>query len=762
MRFPDELFMKRLLMSGLMGLMLLPRMVSGQPVPLYVNNGTVTNPTDIPLDVATFVNNGTIDMVTSYQVVNGQYEINPQVPFETSDTQNYTNKGTIITAPGWWFDNAPSSTGSRQLSANFVNIGDGVSSGIVSAMDDPVYGVSYLWINALNINTKGAPLFTVGANGWMQIVGTNVNLARSGLEVTPIVGRGSFNTSSNFFPDSAIYDEYWGATNMFMNSATLMQLNKGNLIVASPPHTVIPGPVNGRPPIVLENPLSDSYTNALDTASLNVTNEDGSTETIDVPTNIVQQAVFVGIGDPRYMSAQIRFQGGQFKTAAVALNTTLTNVITGLPETTTIYLVDTLASETNGGLLTNITTGSTFRPGNYLVSRVRPSEFAGGASGLGPPPVNFFYDPDFFSSSLVTNEYAAYCAFVDNLGSRPPAISGSITNLPGRINIIAGSLDLTQTRIQGEGPINIQTRHLVGSSNAVVAGPILSYNLGSTNGKLNVMNLVPNGNVLQVQGDIYAWSALWTNFSTILTPNYNIDTNTGTPTFAFNYTNIVQVTFYILMVDGSGLLSQQPAAVYDLATHATSVVISDPVTVNQSFLVDGQSFTLGNSLTFSGTVTSWSSVNAPSLKYFTNNGTLNIPNSANFGGDTAAPYSAFINNGTITASGQTINTAYFENNGTLVTGGGLYVTATSGKMQNGQVSSSADVQFSGSVLKLNQSTIASSGGLNLNVTSSLYDTGGGSSNVFTCREGFNLTTKPQTGDLLGTSHSHKSPEFCRS
>src|SRR6478735_3591027 len=57
------------------------------------NSATVTDPPQI--DATNFVNSGVIDIFTT-------------LPFETSDTLNYTNSGTMIASPGWFFDTAPS------------------------------------------------------------------------------------------------------------------------------------------------------------------------------------------------------------------------------------------------------------------------------------------------------------------------------------------------------------------------------------------------------------------------------------------------------------------------------------------------------------------------------------------------------------------------------------------------------------------------------------------------------------------------------
>jgi len=84
----------------------------------------------------------------------------------------------------------------------------------------------------------------------------------------------------------------------------------------------------------------------------------------------------------------------------------------------------------------------------------------------------------------------------------------------------------------------------------------------------------------------------------------------------------------------------------------------------------------------------------------------------------------------------------------------------SGKFQNGQINSGSDIQFSANTLKFNQSSLQASGGeLDFTVANSLADAGPNSGNTFTCDYGFNLWTKPQLGDLLGTIMTTVAPNI---
>src|SRR5438874_11883705 len=100
--------MKLLFIPGLLCLMLLP--LAGHATDaFYINNGSVIFPPQI--DATNFINNGTFD-----------FTFNPTtVPFDTSNTQNFTNNGTMLGSVGFQFDNAPSISGLRSFAANFRN-----------------------------------------------------------------------------------------------------------------------------------------------------------------------------------------------------------------------------------------------------------------------------------------------------------------------------------------------------------------------------------------------------------------------------------------------------------------------------------------------------------------------------------------------------------------------------------------------------------------------------------------------------------------
>jgi hypothetical protein len=770
---------------------------------LYSNSGTINNANLPNVDATNFVNSGTWNISTS-------------APYETSHTLNYTNKskGSMSGSVGWEFDYGPLPLGGRGMSANFFND----SSATIQANDgiiyNPVYAGflgSYLLVSATNIVNKGTLI--AGAHGEIVLTGTNVTLSRSDLEITPIQGPGSSNSGTNFLSDVQVYSLFWGTNNMTLTSSNLW--NGTNVLMSG---TNLSFLVNGN---VFDIPSSSNLTNvppvdninyfniagtyacgsinipvqlvpfapAVGSDSMNITAvvtnivsmdcSSENTHTNTEPVRIIRQAVFLNIEDPNITGA-VRFSPSPnptnaAQTVAVRLTMTSTNVITLSPQTNSIYLVDTLMSQTNSGLNVNtnfdpyyLCSGPVYRPANYIVERTDLGNyFANGSPGGGLPPANFFttgLTNYVVSNNVVQVNYAGYAAYIDNLANDRQS-GGAVTNLGGRIIINAYNLDLSLAGLVAGGYINIQANNLVGSANAAVSCQNLSYNLGSTNGNLNFTKLA-SLSIPQLQGNIVAWSATWTNgFAVVITNCSPVVTNetviTGGITNSVTVTNMVptpitnitEIDFYALIVDASSLSSQVPVTVQNLSLHSTNIVISDSMSVPNSFLLDGQTFTLlvGRYLYLYGSDQNWTYANAPNLRYFTNNGYLYIQNDAHFGDDTAAPYAEFVNNGKIYSGDQTIDSLDIQiNNGTDQTFvGDFSATARSIEITGSYVDSANDINLSANTLLIDPTDLYANGALNFNVTNSLSDNG--AANSFTCYNGFNLWLLPTNGDLLGST-----------
>jgi hypothetical protein len=758
----------------------------------YINDSVVNNPPQI--DALRFINLGTINISTTD-------------PFETSDTLFYTNSGTMAGAVGWRFDNAPPDNGLRQMADTFVNSAVGTiqaaDSTSIAIIGIPVVSPitpSYLWIHATNIVNQG--LLRVGANGWLQLAGTNVNVSRSGLEVVDIAQSGAVGSinnppGTNFLGAAGISDVWWGQTNLNFSSANIWDGQSAS----APPHPV--QEVGGFGTVVfgLPGPFADSYSNSFGVV-MSVTNIVGIPnpgpvltnisktniliQNIYFPTNIYKQGVFIGISDPTTLSAAVTYFPSTsitnpFKTVSAQITFLSTNVITAALEPTTLYFYDMLASETNRGLFQNINSPLTFRPANYLLSRRDERRmFASGISGSGVPDAGFLYDKATFSNNVVAGEYAAYNAFVDDIVAEPPPVTGgTVTNLPGRVQIIADSLDMRSTRIRGAGFVSANARHLVGSSGAAVDCENLIYNLASTNGNLAIANLAKDS-VARLKGNIVAWSGLWSNsMSFVYMNNYSIsnilDTNgvvIGIEADQAPITNGAAVNLHAFLIDGDELQTQIPVITWDMNARSTNVVIDDNMTVVESFLLDGLSFTLNGNITFSqatlqtaigtqfsSSLSDWIHTNAPTLAYFTNHGTLTLPGAGHFGDDRPQPYTDFVNTGTINATAINISSTYLQNNGSLAAGGPLNMVVGTGTLENGQSTAGGDAKITCTDLKLNKYQMSVSGFLQVNAINSLLDAGASSGNQITVQSGLTVLTKPSMGDLIGTALVLQPPNF---
>lgn len=690
---------------------------------------------------ATWVNNGTIvvaPVIDATNVINnGTISISTTVPFDTSNTRNFTNSGSMSGAVGFRFDNAPRSSngqliGLRNLAANFHNRANG-----------SINGSTYLLINSTNLINQGN--LSIGNSGLMQLVGTNVNISRSGLSVGGISDFvGSSNGATNFIPSTAIYDLYWGQTNDSFNISRIA--TNGVLVITNvtPAITNFGTFVQTPPHNVTRNNADYFPTNFSIFIPTNRPNLIAAFTNSPSPTNIFHQAVFVNLPSTN-MNATIRFSPSSnptnfFRAVGVEITATQTNVVTLSTETNFIYFSDTLGSATNRGNLRNIVDG-TRRPANYILSRLPVPAFTAGVSNNAIFGPNFLYATNFDSTSS-SGDYSGYSAEIDSLSSRPtPIPSGDYTNNPGRIEIYANSLDMNKARIKAEGLLTINAKHLINSSNAVVDSENLSIKLASTNGNLVVQNLMKDS-VQRFRGGVTAWSARWTN-SVVIPPS----------------TNSVSLNFHVLVLDASFLSDVFPVNVFELQTTATNIVIKDNAIVQRGFVAIGESLTLNGAITFNSPLQNWNYQAAPILKSFTNNGSLSIPNEAHFGDDTVSPYINFVNNGNVSSFGQYIRSVNSVITGNHDTAAGFNLQTANGLIDGGQIIASSSISLAANSLVLTQAFASAFNSLFLDVTNSLSDGGESSGNVIQTQDGLFMNRKPETGDLLGTIYQSFASDF---
>lgn len=751
-----------------------------QTLQTYVSPAIVSNPPP-NVNATNFVNGGVWNIDTSYlgALEGGGIVGYSPLPYQTANTLNYTNTGTMNGSLGWEFDHGPVASGVRNWSASFFNDNNGT----ISALDGYLYflnsaasGIlpetSYLLISATNIVNKG--LLSAGPNGEIIINGSSVNMTRGGLEITALVGTGSSDiiNSNEFIPDTAIYDEFWlGGTNMtsfvganLWNGTTVGTFSFFNAFAPCLEK------VSGTFPSFIPQAV-DSYTNVFNNFTITTTNSSGIQNTNLIPaySNEVRQAIFVYEADPG-VTPSVRF-GPQisptnyFLPMAAQFLGYLTNVVTGQLQANTVYVADDLAAVgTNGYLLKNLEispsapcTDPTYRPDSVVVSRDDSTgDYTDGSSGYGLPPSDFFYEPLTFSNYVAAGRADVYSALVDNLAAEPPA-GFAETNAPGKIEIFANNLNLSKARMSAASVIQVFASNLVSSAGASMDCQNLNYELGSTNGTLNFTNLA-NPICERLHGPIYEWSGLWTNYQTLTYTNFATNSVTGGFTRS-DLTNVVEVDLAMTVVF-SYLSNTIPVIVQNLTLHSTNMIVSDTVSVTNQLLFDGQSLTIqsGGGLTLATGLPNWTRALAPKLLYFTNNGYLVVPNDAHFGDDGPTNYATFVNNGTITAGSETINSTIFQGGGAETVSGSFNATTSAGQVQNGSISGQS-VHFTAGTLKLLNASITSGDLLSFIVTNALYDAGGSSSNTLICNNGFDLAAKPPVGDLIGTKLESIAPEF---
>ncbi len=98
----------------------------------------------------------------------GTFNLFTADPFQTSDTLDYTNYGSMTGAVGWRFDYGPPAVGQRQMADSFFNGAGGsitandISQGIfiIGVPAQASVLPSYLWVHATNIVNQG--LLSVG------------------------------------------------------------------------------------------------------------------------------------------------------------------------------------------------------------------------------------------------------------------------------------------------------------------------------------------------------------------------------------------------------------------------------------------------------------------------------------------------------------------------------------------------------------------------------------------------------------------------
>jgi hypothetical protein len=347
-----------------------------------------------------------------------------------------------------------------------------------------------------------------------------------------------------------------------------------------------------------------------------------------------------------------------------------TNIVDGRPISSFLYLSDSAMSVGNPGLNLNLEKG-TFRPNNYELSRLTPNDWFSAYPPLyvtnALPPDFFFYPQPFFpgplASGSITNAgnvgYSSYSAWlgVTNFAPRLNPLIIDSTNLHGKVEIFADSLNATNTRIRAENFAGIQTRNLENNRLPKIDAPFANLDVGAPGRTLVVSNALPE-HVIRFFGALKVYSATYSNVVAFRTP-------APTPTDPAHAATNYDMSFFHVMIVDNNCLQPPPVTLDKFRVKAGGLVVEDNLNVNNSMLLDVPSLSIG----LDGSMVlplgaSWSPTNVPSLQNLTNNGTLEIGRDGAFTTSAGAPLGSFVNHGTIIAGSLNIKAGYFENTDT--------------------------------------------------------------------------------------------------
>ena len=667
----SEYYMKQKLLGGLMALVLVPA-VFGQPSDLYENWGLVQCPPEVPptIDAFNFVNHNQFYVTfTNMNLATLPVTVKP---FETTSTTNYLNDfGAVMNCnTGFRMETYPES-GPRQRAGSLVNNGTiecgttGNSNvffinGFVFNLNGTGSGVK-CQVDATNIYNPGT--INMAYDSLLSLKAENLDLSHGILSMQNT----SFNGINGLFIfNTGFYDGYWGLgianTNFYPYG-----LNPDNFYGATPPRTQT-HIVTNRDYTISAQTLGGT-TNFL-SYLLDTTDFSGSNRTV--------RAVFLSNTNPAitakvYLSSYYQYA---LDPDVVELSSTLTN-FQGIT-TNYLYIQDSFLTYTNiqvflGGFAGVGNNRPTYMPENYSIYQGNPFFFGGTPATSTTIPRGTFTA---VGSGNVTNQYTAYQALFQPGSTILADVPGqNVTNQAGRIEVTADKyLVLPEAQISGSSYLLLKsTNHFGGSDGAQISAPFADVYLRSTNGLLNLTNVLMPSLALPI-GVCDLFSARWTNL-------------------VAGVTNRFHVFFVDVQLQPNALLMVQTLnlTVTNAIDHTNddSIYLRDVFNVTSNLLINTRRLTVTtntvDSLTPAGVINYlnpsilWPT-STPRLQYLTNNGAIRCQNFAVFGGSQTSPltgpdsssnaYAAFVNSGGVTNLGAAIFANYFQNSGIFFASGG--------------------------------------------------------------------------------------------
>lgn len=720
------------LLCGLLCLAL-ARLAAAQTVPLYQNifvqNYVIPGAPPPTIDATSFYNSA-----NAFNVNFTALTINQEL-YETWNTLNYTNVGTMVSDSGFQFDLQTTNLAApNQMAANFYN---SHRIDCASITDTNVYfllGVGQCIIWATNIVNPGT--INVGGNGLMRFTGQNINLSHGVLTMEG-------NDQSSIF--APVVENIYGipglvgldygvgtdTTNAWYPSVDLTP----NFAISSEFSTAIFYP----PPLIDEMVLPNSTAYFDVRTNVNATND------------IVVRGVFLlntvpGVSNNVYIDVNT---GGSNLLGVGAAHVEWTapyiDPSSGLLATNYLYVTDDYLDGNNPFVYDNI-------PDNYTFDVTTAPVIFGPPTPAGFP-TNLVFNPAVVTNNNYSYASVQFSASTVTTNSPSPNVTNYLGILPGRIEINAtNELNLTAADIVGPNYISIYAPHQFdGSGSAQIYAPYADLNIGVTNGYLTVSNLLQSG-IGRWNGTLQLWSTTW----------IYVDGNGVTNDYRILFVN-------------SQLSPTTPSFVNNLILHApNSDVINDGFNILGTFSTDAQNLTLATNgpgatvtageLNIETAAILWSA-STPNLRNLTNNGIINLQNISVFGTAPTNEYYSLINHGTISDQGSFIWADNFASSGVFFNGANQFVLQSkTTTLTNGLLVAGGDVSITTSNLFATNVVILSGQELAIvatNLTDGVTNGGASSGNFWSVGGeigvGLNVPSKP-SGDLLGTTITNFAPD----
>jgi len=330
-------------------------------------------------------------------------------------------------------------------------------------------------------------------------------------------------------------------------------------------------------------------------------------------------------------------------------------------------------------------------------------------------------------------------------------VNGAITNLPGRIELVASNeLNLSLSTLNGMNYLLLNsTNNFDDDGQSLISSPYSDVYLGRTNGTMMVSNLL-EANIPIFNGAVQGWTTRW----------FYTDTNNG-----INY------DYRVLLVE-SGLNPESSSQQQDVCLYSSNnITISDTLNIFRTCYLNCTNLLLttnavGNgAASLDGELNIWDPAmfwasSTPRLCNLTNNGAIRTVTQTKFGSP-AMPYFAFVNTGTVSNGAGTVILANdVEHSGFFSSGSGSFViNSIYTTMTNGIIVGAGSFTNTSSIFTVSNTVIEMGKAMTITATNLLTD--GGTTNNFwslgTANGGLGIATGlilpilPGAGDLLGTT-----------